>query len=177
MIQIEFFKVLGEEGITVLHKICQKVWETGVWPRQWKQSVFIPIPKKGDLKQCTNYRTIALISHASKVLLKVIQRRLEPIMEASMPDTQAGFRRARGTRDHIANMRWIMETSREFQKEVYACFIDNKKAFDCVDHRKLWDALSVMGVPKYMVDLMRSLYSDQEASVRTEHGPTDWFGI
>ena len=102
-----------------------------------EKSVFIPIPKKGNAKECSNYRTIALISHASKVMLKILQTRLQQYVTCELPDVQAGFRKGRGTRDQIANIRWIMEKAREFQKNIYFCFIDYAKAFDCVDHNKL----------------------------------------
>ena len=104
------------------------------WPQDWKRSVFIPIPKKGNAKECSNYRTIALISHASKVMLKILQARLQQYMNHELPDVQAGFRKGRGTRDQIANICWIIEKAREFQKNIYFCFIDYAKAFDCVDH-------------------------------------------
>ena len=107
------------------------------WPQDWKRSVFIPIPKKGNAKECSNYLTIALISHASKVMLKILQARLQEYVNCDLPDVQAGFRKGRGTRDQIANIRWIMEKAREFQKNIYFCFIDYAKAFDCVDHHKL----------------------------------------
>ena len=103
----------------------------------WKRSVFIPIPKKGNAKECSNYRTIALISHASKVMLKILQGRLQQYVNRELPDVQAGFRKGRGTRDQIANIRWIIEKAREFQKNISFCFIDYAKAFDCVDHNKL----------------------------------------
>ena len=102
-----------------------------------ERSVFIPIPKKGNDKKCSNYHTIALISHASKGMLKILQARLQEYMNHELPDVQAGFRKGRGTRDQIANIRWIMERAREFQKNIYFCFIDYAKAFDCVDHNKL----------------------------------------
>ena len=102
-----------------------------------KRSVFIPIPKKGNAKECSHYRAIALISHASKVMLKILQARLQQYNNCELPDVQAGFRKGRGTRDQIANIHWIMETAREFQKSIYFCFIDYTKAFDCVDHNKL----------------------------------------
>ena len=103
-----------------------------------KRSVFIPIPKKGNAKECSNYCTIALISHASKVMLKILQARLQQYMNRELPDVQAGFRKGRGTRDQNANIRWIIKKAREFQKNIYFCFIDYTKAFDCVDHNKLW---------------------------------------
>ena len=99
--------------------------------------IFIPIPKKGNAKECSNYHTIALISHASKVILKILQARLQQYMNRELPDVQAGFRKGRGTRDQIANIRWIIEKAREFQKNIYFCFIDYAKAFDCVDHNKV----------------------------------------
>ena len=110
-----------------------------------KRSVFIPIPKNGNAKECSNYRTIALISHASKVMFKILQAKLQQYVNHELPDVQAGFRKGRGTRDQIANIRWTMEKAREFQKNIYFCFIDYAKAFDCVDHNKLWNILKEMG--------------------------------
>ena len=107
------------------------------WPQDWKRSVFIPIPMKGNAKECSNYCTIALISHASKVMLKILQARLQQYVNHELPDVQAGFRKSRGTRDQIANIRWILEKAREFQKNIYFGFIDYAKVFDCVDHNKL----------------------------------------
>ena len=112
--------------------------ETQQWPQDWKRSVFIPIPKKGNAKECSNYRTIALISHASKVMPQILQARLQQYVNRELPDVQAGFRKGRKTRDQNANIRWIMEKAREFQKNIYFCFIDYGKAFDCVDHNKRW---------------------------------------
>ena len=114
----------------VLHLLCQQIWKTHQWPQDWKRSVFIPIPKKGNAKECSNYHTIAFISHASKVMLKILQARLQQYMNHEFPDVQAGFRKGRGTRDQIANIHWIMEKGREFQKNIYFCFIDYTKAFD-----------------------------------------------
>ena len=176
-IPTEMIKAAGESGIAALHKLCNSVWNTGIWPKQWKQSVYVPIYKKGDPQECSNYRTIALVSHGSKLLLKILQKRLEPFMEQVIPDEQAGFRRARGTRDHISNIRRIMETAREYQKNVYMCFIDYSKAFDCVDHHKLWQVLGKMGVPQHLVYLLRKLYESQEATVRTEYGNSEWFPV
>ena len=139
--------------------------------------VFIPIPKKGNAKECSNYRTIALISHSSKVMLKILQARLQEYVNHELPDVQAGFRKGRGTRDQIANIRWIIEKAREFQRNIYFCFIDYAKAVDCVDHNKLWKILKEMGIPDHLTCLLRNLYADQEATVRTGHGTTDWFQI
>ena len=136
-------------------------------------SVFIPIPKKGNAKECSNYRTVALISHASKVLLKTLQARLQHYMNHELPDVQAGFRKGRGTRDQIANIHWIMEKAIELQKSMYFCFIDYAKAFDCVDHNKLWKILKEMGIPDHLTCLLRNLYAGQEATVRTGLGTTD----
>ena len=120
--------------------------ENAVVAQDWKRSVFIPIPKKGNAKECSNYRTIALIAHASKVMLKILQARLQQYMNWELPDVQAGFGKGRGTRDQIANIRWIMEKAREFQKNIYFCFIVYAKAFDCVDHNKLWKILKEMAI-------------------------------
>ena len=121
----------------VLHSTCQQIWKTRQRPQDWKGSVFIPVPKKGNAKEYSDYHTIALISHASKVMLKILQPRLQQYVNCELPDVQAGFRKGRGTRDQIANLRWIMEKAREFQKNIYFCFIDYAKVFDCVDHHKL----------------------------------------
>src|SRR5574337_427067 len=142
-----------------------------------EKSVFIPIPKKGNAKECSNYRTIALISHASKVMLKILQARLQQYVNRELPDVQAGFRKGRGTRDQIANICWIMEKAREFQKSIYFCFIDYAKAFDCVDHNKPWKILKEMGIADHLTCLLRNLYAGQEATVRTGHETIDWFQI
>ena len=124
-------------------------------------------------KEYSNYRTIALISHASKVMLKILQDRLQQYVNREFPDVQAGFRKGRGTRDQIANIRWIMEKARQFQKTIYFCFSDYVKTFDCVDHKKLWKILKEMGIQ----DHLRNLYAGQEATVRTGHGTTVLFQI
>ncbi|CAF1550752.1 unnamed protein product [Rotaria magnacalcarata] len=176
-IPIECFKTIKEDAVKILTKLCQQMWKTQKWPQDWKTSLLIPIPKNGNAKDCSNYRTIALISHASKIMLKIIQRRLEPFLEREMPVTQAGFRKGSGTRDQIANLRWLMEKAREYQKEFYLCFIDYSKAFDCVDHEKLWSVLLEMGVPKHLIILMKNLYTNQQATVKTDYGNTNWFNI
>ena len=139
----------------------------------WKRSVFIPIPKKGHAKECSNYRTIALMSHTSKVMLKILQARLQQYVNCELPDVQVGFRKGRGTRDQIANIHWIIEKAREFQKNIYFCFIDYTKAFDSVDHNKLWKSLQEMGIPDHLTCLLRNLYAGQEATIRNRHGTTD----
>ena len=137
----------------------------------------LPISFHFNPKECSNYCTIALISHASKVMLKILQARLQQYVNQELPDVQAGFRKGRRTRDQIANICWIIERAREFQKNIYFCFIDCAKAFDCVDHNKLWKILKEMGMPDHLTCLLRNLYSGQEATVRTGHGTTDWFQI
>ena len=126
-------------------------------------------------KECSNYRTIALISHTSKVMLKILQGRFQQYVNHELPDVQAGFRKGRGTRDQIANIHWIIEKARNFQKNIYFCFIDYAKAFDCVDHNKLWKILREMGIIDHLTCLLRNLHAGQEAIVRTGHGTTDWF--
>ena len=119
--------------------------------------VFIPIPKRGNAKQCSNYHTIAFISHSSKVILKILQARLQQYVNHELPDVQAGFQ--------IANIHWIIEKASEFQKNIYFCFIDYAKAFDCVNHNKLWKILKEMGIPDHLICLLRNLYAGQEAAV------------
>ena len=136
-IPVELFQILKDDAVKVLHSICQQVWKTQQWPQDRKKSVFIPIPKKGSAPKCSNYHTIALISHASKVMLKILQARLQQYVNRELSDVQAGFRKGRRTRDQIASISWIIKKSNKFQKNVYFCFIDYAKAFDCVDHNKL----------------------------------------
>ena len=143
-IQVELFQILKDDAVKVLHSICQQIWKTQQWPQDQKRSVFMPIAKKGNGKECSNYHTVALISHANKVMLKILQARLQQQVNCELPDVQAGFRKGRGTRDQLANIRWIMEKAREFQKNIYFCFIDYPKAFNCVDHNKLWKILKEM---------------------------------
>ena len=122
-IPVELFQILKDDAVKVLPSICQQIWKTQQWPQNWKRSVFIPIPKKGNAKECSNYHTIALISHASKVMLKVLQARIQQYMDRELPDIQAGFRKDRGTRDQIANICWVIKKAREFQETISFCFI------------------------------------------------------
>jgi len=162
--------------VKVLHSICQQIWKTQQWPQDWKRSVFIPVPKKGNAKKRSNYRTIALISHASKVMLKILQARLQQYVNGELLDVQAGFRKGRGTTDQVANICWIMEKAREFQKNIYFCFIDYAKALTvCITIN--WKILKEIGIPEQLTCLLRNLYAGQEATVRTGHGITDWFQI
>ena len=115
-ILVELFQILKDDAVKVLHSICQQIWKTQQWPQDWKTSVFIPIPKKGNAKECSNYRIIALISQASKIMLKILQARLQQYVNLELPDVQAGFRKGRGARDQIANIPWIKEKARQFEK-------------------------------------------------------------
>ena len=128
-IPVELFQVLKDDAVKVLQSICQQIWKTQQWPQDWKRSVFIPVPKKGNPKECSNYHTIALISHTSKVMLKILQARLQQYVNRELPDVQTGFRKGKGTTDQISSIHWIIEKAREFQKDFYFCFIDYAKAF------------------------------------------------
>ena len=163
--------------VKVPHSICQQIWKTQQWPQDWKRSFFIPIPKKGNAKEYSNYRTVALISHTSKVMLKILQARLQQYMNRELPKLQAGFRKGREIRDQIAKIRWIIEKAREFQKNICFCFIEYTKAFDCMDHSKLWEILKQMGTPDHLTCLLKNLYAAQEATVRIGLGTSDWFQI
>ena len=135
-IPVKLFQILKDDAVKVLHLIHQLIWKTQQWPQDWIRSVFIPIPKKGNAKECSNYCTIELISRASKVILKILQARLQQYMNRELPDIQAGYRKGRGTRDQIANIHWIIKKAKEFQKNIFH-FTGYAKAFDCVDHNKL----------------------------------------
>ena len=148
----------------MLHSICQQIWKAQQWPLDWKRSVFIPVPKKINNKECSDYWKIVLISHASKVMLKILQAQFQQYMNGDLPDVQAGFQRGKGTRDQIANILWITEKSREFQNNIYFCIIDYAKAFDCVNQNKLWKMLKEMWIPDHLIYLLRNLYVGQEAT-------------
>ena len=176
-IPVELLKTLKDDAIKVLHSVCKQIWKTQQSPHDWKRLILIPIPKKGSTKECANHQTSEHISHSSKVMLKIFHGRLQHYVNQELPDVQAGFRKGRGTRDQIAKLHWIIEKAREFQKNIYLCFIDYTKAFDCVDHDKLWKALRDIGMPDHLIYLLRNLYAGQEATVRTLYGTTDWFKI
>ena len=159
----------------MLHSIFQHIWKTQQWLQDWKMSVFILIPEKSNAKECSNYHIGALISYGSKTMLKILQARLQQYMNWELPDVQARFRKGRGPRGQIANIGWIIEKAREFQKNLCFCFIDYAKAFNCVDHNKLWNILKEMGISDRLTCLLRNLYADHEAMVRTGHGTTNWF--
>ena len=163
--QLSYFPNLKDDAVKVLHSIHQQIRKTQQWPQDWKRSVFIPIPKKGNAKECSNYCTIALNSHASKVMLNMLQARLQQYVNCELPDVQAGFRKGRGTRDQTAKIFWVIEKAREFQKNIYFCFIDYAKTFECVDQKKLWKILKEMGIPNHLTCLLRNLYAGQEETV------------
>ena len=143
----------------VLHSICQQIWKIQQWPQDWKRSVFIPIPKKTNAKECSNYCTVALISHASKAMFKILQASLQHYVNHELPDVQAGFKKGRG---QIANICWIIEKAREFQKNI--CFIDYAKAFECMYHNKLWKILQEIGIPDHLTCLLRSVCRSRSSS-------------
>ena len=161
----------------MLHSICPQSWKTQQRPQNWKRSVFIPIPKKGNAKECSNYRTIEFISHASKVMLKILQARLQQCMNIELPDVQAGFRKGRGTRDQIANILNHRKSKGIKKTHTHICFTDYTKTFACVDYNKLWKILKEMGIPDHLTCLLRNLYAGQEAVIRTGHGTMDCFRI
>ena len=174
-IPAELFKFLKEEANKVLHSLCLHIWKTEQWPQDWKRLILIPIPKKGSTKECANHQL-----YWSPMLVRSYLKscaRLQHYVNQELPDVQAEFRKERGTRDQIVNICWIIEKAREFQKNKYLCFIDYMKAFDCVDHDKLWKALTEMGLPDHLTCLLRSLYMGQEATIRTMYGTTDWYRI
>ena len=176
-IPVELFQILKDDAVKVLHSICQQIWKTQQWAQDSKRSVFIPIPKKGNAKEGSNNHRIALISHASKIMLKILQARFQQYVNCKLPDIQAGFRKGKETRDQIANIHWIIEKARVPEKHlflnIYFCFIDYTKTFDCVSHNKLWKILKEMGIPDHLTCLLRNLCAGQEVTVRTAHGTTD----
>ena len=170
------FQILKDDTVKVLYAKCQQSWETQQWPQDWKRSIFILIPQKGNDKEHSNYRTIALIAHASKVMLKILQARLQQYVNCEVSDVQAGFRKGTGTRDQIANIHWFIRKARVPEKYLlllyWLC-----QAFGGVGHRKRWKILQKMGLPDHLTCLPRNLYAGQEATVRTVCGTTDWFQI
>ena len=165
---LHFVAVLKDDAEKVLHSVCQQIWKIKQWPQARKRSVFIPIPKKGNAKECSNYHTIAFISHVSKIMLKILQARLQQYMNRELPDIQAGFRKDRGTRGQIANIRQITEKAREFQKNIYFCILTKVKPLT------VWittncKILQEMGISEHLTCLLRNLYVGQKATVRTRH--------
>ena len=160
-ISVELFQILEDDAVKVLYSICQQIWKTQQWPQDWKRSVFIPIPKKGNAKECSDYHTIAPISYASKVMLKILQARLQQYMNCEIPDVQSGFRKGRGTRDQIVNIGWVIENARELKKKQKptSASLTMLKPLNCADHNKLFTILKEMGIPDYLMFLLRNLYA------------------
>ena len=173
-IPVELFQILKDDSVKVLHSISQQIWKTQQWPQDWKRSVFIPIPQKGNPKECSNHCTIALISHTSKVMLKILQARFQQYMNRELPDVQAGFIKAWGTRIKLPTSA-DHQKSKSSRKTTTSASLTTPKP--CVDLNKLWKILKKMGIPNYLTCLLRNLYAGQEATVRTRHGTTDWFQI
>ena len=145
-IPVELFQILNNDAVKVLRSICQQIWKTQQQPQDWKMSVFIPIAKKGNAKECSNYHTIELILHTSKLIPKILQARLQQYVNRDLPDIQTGFRKGRGIRDQIEIQHPLdHQKSKRVPENIYFCFIDYAKAFDCVDHNKLWKILKEMG--------------------------------
>ena len=167
----ELFQILKDDTVKVLHSTCQQIWKTQQWPQDWKRSVFIP----SCAKECSNYSTIALISQASKAMLKILQASFRQYVNHELPDVQAGLGKGRGTKIKLPTSVGT-EKGREFQKNIYFCFIDYTRAFDYVDN-KLWKPLKEIGIPDHLTCLLRNLCAGQEATVRTRHETMDWFQI
>ena len=160
--------------VNVLHSICQQIWETQQWPQDWKTSVFILIPEKGNAQECSNYCTFALILHASKVMLKILQAMIQQYVNWELSDVRAGLRKDRGTRDQIVNIHWIIEKARKFQKNIYFCSLTMLKPL-CGSQNT--GKFLEMAIPDHLTSLLRNLHASQEATVRTLHGTADWFRI
>ena len=173
--EFQLLQLLKDDAVKVMHSISQQIWKTQQWPQDWKRSVFIPIPNKGNAKECSNYCTIALISHTSKVILKIVQVRLQQYMNHEFPDVQAGFRKGRGTRDQIANIRWIIEKARDSRKTSTSPLLTTPKPLtvwitNCGKFFKRWNTRPAYLPPEKYV--CRS-----NATIRTGHETTDWFQI
>ena len=174
-IPVELFQILKDDAVKVLHLICTQIWKTQQWPQDWKRSVFIPIPKKSNAKDCSNYSTIALISHTSKVMFKILQARLQQYVNWELPDIQAGFRKGREPEINCQHLLDHWKSERMPEKHLILLYWLYQSL--CVDHNKLWKFLQEMGIPDHLTCLLRNLYSGQEATVRTGHGTTAWFQI
>ena len=172
-ILVELLQIPKDDAVKVLHSICQQIWNTQQWPQEWKRSVFIPIPKKDNAKECSNYHTISLILHTSKIMFKILQARLQQYTDHELPDVQAGFRKGRGTRDQIAKIHWIIEIAR---KASISALLTTPKPLT-VWITTNWKILQEMGILDHLTCLLRNLNADQEATVRTGHGTTDCIQI
>ena len=172
------FQILKDDAVKVLHSICQQIWKTQQWPQDWKRSVFIPVPKKGSAKECSNYHTIALISHTSKVMLKILQTRLQKqFVNCELPNVQAGFRKGRGTRDQIASIAGPSRKQESSRKKtsISALLTMPKPLTAWITTN--WKIRREMGISDQLTCFFRNLYAGQEATVKTGHGTTDWFQI
>ena len=167
-IPAELFQILKDDAVKVLHSVCQQIWKVQQWLQDWKRSVFIPIRKKGNVKDCSNYHTITLISHTSKVMLKILQARPQQYVNRENSDVQAGFRKRRGTRDQTDNIHWIIEKAREFQKTSTSASLTTLKPLT-VWITTNWKILQEMGIPNHLTCLLRNLYAGEEATVRNGH--------
>lgn len=167
-INAEMLKQLTPAGVDLLWKICNRIWQTGQWPSDWSSSTFIPLHKKGSSHKCSNFRTIALISHPGKVMLRILLGRLRHFLDWQIPEEQVGFVSGKDTREQILNVRQIIEKAREFVKPTYLCFLDYSKAFDCVNWPRLWGILLDMGTPQYLVILLRQLYGNGTGIVKID---------
>ena len=176
-IPAQLFQILKDDAVKVLHSICQQIWKTEQCHKTGKGQFSFQSRRKAMPKNAQTTTQLHSFSHASKVMLKILQARLQQYVNQELPDVQAGFRKGRGIRNQIASIRWIIEKAREFQKSMYFCFIDHAQAFDYVDHNKLWKILQEMGIPDHLTCLLRNLYAGQEATVRTGLGTRDWFQI
>ena len=173
-IPVELFQILKDDAVKVLHSICQQIWKTQQWPQDWKRWVFNPILKKGNAKECSNYCTTARTSHASKVMLKILQARLQQYMNQELPYVQAGFRRQRNQRSNCQHLLDHQKSKRIPEK--YLLYWLHQSLY-CVDHNKLWKILKEMGISDHLTCLLRNLYAGQEATVRIGHGTPDQFQI
>ena len=175
-IPVELFQILKDDAVKLLHSICQQIWKTQQWSQDWERSVFSQSQRQA-------MQRMLKLSHSGTHLTCLqstaqnLPSQASTYMNHELPDVQAGFRKGRGARNQIANIRCIIEKAREFQKNIYFCFIDHAKAFNCVDHNKLWKILKDLGIPDHLTCLLRNLYTGQEATVRNGCGPTDWFQI
>ena len=167
----------GEEAIDIYYTLIKKIWTSEKWPLDWKKSIYVPLPKKGDLQLCSNYRTIALISHASKILLNILLKRLSAKIEEEVSKTQAGYMKNRGTRDHLVNLITLIQKHNDHNIDLRICFIDYSKAFDCVSHKKMWKTLKDMNFDSKLILLLESLYNEQKAVVRLENCNTESFDV
>ena len=174
--QLELFQILKDDAVKVLHSICQQIWKTQQWPQDWKRSVFIPIPKKGNAKECSNYSTIALISHASKVMLKILQARLQQYVNRELPDDKLILEKAEGPEIKLPTSIGLSKKQESSRKTSTSALLIAPKPLT------VWvttpgKILKEMGIPDHLTCLLRKLYAGQEATVRTGHGTTDWFQI